>query len=155
MRSGSLYLAAIIKWYSRKALAWPLSNSMDADFCIEALKEALAKHGTPENFNSDQGSQFISNAWVDVWIDAKIKISMGRKGAWRDDRMIERLWRSLKYEGVYLNAFETASGMWVGISKWLAYYNCECSNSTHGILPPDEAYTSKTESKKLAAQMKL
>jgi transposase InsO family protein len=115
MRRGFLCLVAIMDWYSRKVLAWRLSNSMDADFCIEALKEALATHGTPEIFNSDQGSQFTSGAWIDVLTDAKIKISMDGKGAWRDNRMIERLWRSLKYECVYLNAFETGSEMRTGI----------------------------------------
>ena len=92
-------------------------NSMDADFCVEALKEAQAKHGKPEIFNTDQGSQFTSGAWIDVLTDAKIKISMDGKGAWRDNRMIERLWRSLKYECVYLNAFETGSEMRAGIGK--------------------------------------
>ncbi len=91
MRRGFLYLVAIMDWYSRKVLAWRLSNSMDADFYEEALKEALAKHGTPEIFNTDQGSQFTSGAWIDVLTGAKIKISMDGKGAWRDNRMIERL----------------------------------------------------------------
>ncbi|MFT7533914.1 MAG: putative transposase [Gammaproteobacteria bacterium] len=95
MRRGFLYLVAIMDWYSPKVLAWRLSNSMDADFCVEALKEALAKYGKPEIFNTDQGSQFTSGVWIDVLIDAKIKISMDGKGAWRDNRMIERLWRSL------------------------------------------------------------
>ena len=119
MRRGFLYLVAIMDWYSRKVLAWRLSNSMDADFCVEALKEATAKHDTPEIFNSDQGSQFTSGAWIDVLTDAKIKISMDGTGAWRDNRMIERLRRSLKYECVYLNAFEIGSQMRAGIGKWL------------------------------------
>ncbi len=117
MRRGFLYLVAIMDWYSRKVLAWRLSNSMDADFCIEALKEALAKHGTPEIFNTDQGSQFTSRDWIDVLRDAKIKISMDGKGRWIDNRMIERLWRSLKYECVYLHAFETGSEAKAGIGK--------------------------------------
>ncbi|HBS38732.1 MAG TPA: IS3 family transposase, partial [Rhodobacteraceae bacterium] len=96
-------------------------------------------------------SQFTSGAWIDVLTDAKIKISMDGKGAWRDNRMIERLWRSLKYECVYLNAFETGSEMRAGISKWLAYYNVERPHSTHGILTPDEAYASKKEPLRLAA----
>ena len=124
---------------------------MDADFCIEALKEALAKYGKPKIFNTDQGSQFTSGAWIDVLTDAKIKISMDGKGAWRDNRMIERLWRSLKYECVYLNAFETGSEMRAGIEKWLTYYNAERPHSTHGILTPKEVYESKTETMKLAA----
>nr|WP_233488255.1 IS3 family transposase [Shimia thalassica] len=151
MRRGFLYLVAIMDWYSRKVLAWRLSNSMDADFCVEALKDALAKHGKPEIFNTDQGSQFTSGAWIDRLIDAGIKISMDGKGAWRDNRMIERLWRSLKYECAYLNAFETGSEMRAGIGKWLTYYNAERPHSTHGILTPDEAYASKAEPMRLAA----
>ena len=151
MRRGLLYLVAIMDWHSRKVLSWRLSNSMDADFCVEALKEALAKHGTPEIFNTDQGSQFTSGAWIDVLVDADIKISMDGKGAWRDNRMIERLWRSLKYECVYLNAFETGSEMRAGIGKWLTYYNSEHPHSTHGILTPNEVYANKTEPMRLAA----
>lgn len=151
MRRGFLYLVAIMDWHSRKVLAWQLSNSMDADFCVDALKEAIAKHGTPEIFNSDQGSQFTSGAWIDVLTDAKIKISMDGKGAWRDNRMIERLWRSLKYECVYLNAFETGSEMRAGIGKWMGYYNSERPHSTHGLLTPDEAYASKIQPMRIAA----
>jgi len=111
LQRGFLYLVAIMDWHSRKVLSWRLSNSMDAGFCIEALKKALAKHGAPEIFNTDQGSQFTSGDWIDVLTEAKVKISMpivtllrnalpiiDGKGAWRDNRMIERLWRSLKYE---------------------------------------------------------
>ena len=148
---GFLYLVAIMDWHSRKVLAWRLSNSMDTAFCVEALKEALAKHGTPEIFNTDQGSQFTSGDWIDVLTDAKIKISMDGKGRWIDNRMLERLWRSLKYECVYLHAFETGSQAKAGIGKWLAYYNAERPHSTHGILTPDEAYLSKTEPMRLAA----
>ena len=151
MQRGFLYLVAIMDWHSRKVLAWRLSNSMDTAFCVEALKEALAKHGTPELFNTDQGSQFTSGDWIDVLTEAKIKISMDGKGRWIDNRMIERLWRSLKYECVYLHAFETGSQAKAGIGKWLAYYNAERPHSTHGILTPDEAYVSKTEPMRLAA----
>jgi putative transposase len=151
MQRGFLYLVAIVDWHSRKVLAWRLSNSMDTTFCVEALKEALAKHGTPEIFNTDQGSQFTSGDWIDVLTDAKIKISMDGKGRWIDNRMLERLWRSLKYECVYLHAFETGSQANAGIGKWLAYYNAERPHSTHGILTPDEAYLSKTEPMRLAA----
>ncbi|MFT6223447.1 MAG: putative transposase [Paracoccaceae bacterium] len=151
MRRGFLYLVVIMDWYSRKVLAWRLSNRMDAAFCVEALKEALANHGTPEIFNTDQGSQFTSSDWIGVLTDAKIKISMDGTGRWIDNRMIERLWRSLKYEGVYLHAFETGSEAKAGIGKWLACYNVERPHSTHGILAPDEAYASKTEQMRLAA----
>ena len=151
MRRGFLYLVAIMNWYIRKVLAWRLSNSMDADFCVEALKEAIAKHGTPKILNSDQGSQFTSGARIDVLPDAKIKISIDGKGAWRANRMIERLWQSLKYDCVYLNAFETGSQMRAGLGEWLTYYNSQRPHATHGILTPDEAYESKTEQMRLAA----
>ena len=151
MRRGFLYLVAIMDWFSRKVLAWRISNSMDAAFCVEALKEALAKHGTPEIFNTDQGSQFTSGDWIDVLKDAKIKISMDGKGRWIDNRMIERLWRSLKYECVYLHAFEKGSEAKAGIGKWLAYYNAERPHSTHGILTPDEVYASKLKHMRIAA----
>jgi putative transposase len=117
---------------------------------VEALKEAIARYGAPEIFNTDQGSQFTSGAWIDALTDAKIRISMDGKGAWRDNRMIERLWRSLKYECVYLNAFETGSEMRAGIGKWLAYYNEERPHSTHGILaqPPRACTNGSYEERK-------
>jgi putative transposase len=95
MRRGFLYLVAIMDWHSRKVLSWRLSNSMDAGFCVEALKEALARYGRPEIFNSDQGSQFTSSEFTEVLLDAKVQISMDGRGRWIDNRMIERLWRSL------------------------------------------------------------
>lgn len=151
MRRGFLYLVAIIDWHTRKVLAWRPSNSMDADFCVAALKEALANYGTPEIFNTDQGSQFTSGAWIDVLTEAKVKISMDGKGRWIDNRRIERLWRSLKYECVYLHAFEQGSEAKAGIGKWMTYYNAEPPHSTHDILTPNEAYESKTEPARLAA----
>jgi len=151
MRRGFLYLVAIMDWYSRKVLAWRLSNTLEADFCVDALKEALAKHGKPEIFNTDQGSQFTSASWIDVLSEATVKISMDGKGRWIDNRMIERLWRSLKYECVYLHAFETGSEAKAGIRAWLAYYNAERPHSTHGILTPNEVHASKTEPMRMAA----
>ncbi len=129
------------------------SPEFKARVALEAIREemTLAELSKKYIFNTDQGSQFTSGDWIDVLTDAKIKISMDGKGAWRDNRMIERLWRSLKYECVYLHAFETGSEMRVGISKWLTYYNAERPHSTHGILTPDEAYASKTEPMRLAA----
>lgn len=151
MRRGFLYLVAIMDWFSRKVLAWRLSNSMEADFCVEALKEALARYGKPEIMNSDQGSQFTGVEWTNALKDAGVKISMDGRGRWVDNRMIERLWRSLKYECVYLRAFETGSQARAGIGQWMAYYNAERTHSTHGILTPDEAYESKAEPVRLAA----
>lgn len=151
MRRGFLYLVAIMDWFSRKVLSWRLSNSMEADFCVEALKEAIAKYGKPAIMNSDQGSQFTGFEWINALKDADVKISMDGKGRWIDNRMIERLWRSLKYECIYLNAFETGSETRAGIGKWIAYYNAERPHSTHGILTPDEAYDRKREPMRSAA----
>jgi putative transposase len=151
MRRGFLYLVAIMDWFSRKVLAWRLSNSMEANFCIEALKEALAEYGKPEIMNSDQGSQFTGFEWTQALKDAGVRISMDGRGRWIDNRMIERLWRSLKYECVYLRAFETGSEARAGIGQWMAYYNADRPHSTHGILTPDEAYESKTEPLRMAA----
>jgi len=151
MRRGFLYLVAVMDWATRKVLAWRLSNTMEVGFCIEALKEALAKYGPPEIFNTDQGSQFTSYEFTQVLKDAEIQISMDGRGRWIDNRMIERLWRSLKYECVYLRAFETGTEAKKEIGKWLAYYNTERPHSTHGILTPSEAYDRKTQPTKLAA----
>jgi putative transposase len=151
MQRGFLYLIAIMDWFSRKVLSWRLSNSMEADFCVEAVSEAIAKYGKPEIMNSDQGSQFTGLEWIQALKDADVKISMDGKGRWVDNRMIERLWRSLKYECVYINAFETGSETRIGIGKWLAYYNSERPHSTHGILTPHEAYERKSEPRRLAA----
>jgi len=151
MRRGFLYLVAVMDWATRKVLAWRISNTLDADFCIKALKEALAKYGAPGIFNTDQGSQFTSYEFTQVLKDADVKISMDGRGRWIDNRMIERLWRSLKYECVYLRAFETGSEAKAEIGKWLAYYNTERPHSTHGILTPREAYDRKTQPTRLAA----
>jgi putative transposase len=151
MQRGFLYLVAIMDWLSRKVLSWRVSNSMEADFCVEALEEAIARYGKPEIMNSDQGSQFTGFEWTQALKEAKVKISMDGRGRWIDNRMIERLWRSLKYECIYLNAFETGSQARTGIGKWLGYYNTERPHSTHGILTPEEAYDRKTEPMRLAA----
>ena len=151
MRRGFLYLVAIMDWFSRKVLAWRLSNSMDADCCFDALKEALAKHGAPEIFNTDQGSQFTSGARIDVLTEAKVKVSVDGKGRWIDNRMIEGLWRSLKYECVYLHASERGSEAKASIEKCLTYYNAQRPHSIRGILTPNAAYESKTEATRQAA----
>ena len=136
MRRGFLYLMAIMDWHSRKVLSWRLSNSMEADFCVEVLKEGLDRFGPPEIMNTDQCSEFTGFDWTNTLTDAKVKIPMDGRGRWIDNRMIERLWRSLKYQCVYLNAFETGSDARTGIKRWLAYYNTERPHSTHGILTP-------------------
>ena len=141
MRRGFLYLVAIMDWMSRRVLAWRLSNTMDTDFCIEALEEAMTKHGRPEIFNTDQGSQFTSPRFTDILIDAKVKVSMDGKGRWVDNVFIERLWRSLKYECVYLHAWETGSEARAGIRRWMEYYNAERPHSTFGGRTPLEVHT--------------
>ncbi len=140
MRRGFLYLVAIMDWASRKVLSWRLSNSLDASFCVEALEEALRRFGPPQIFNTDQGSQFTSLDFTQVLKDAGVKISMDGKGRWMDNIFIERLWRSLKYECIYLHAFETGSETRRGIRKWVAKYNHERPHSSLGGRTPDEAY---------------
>ena len=151
MRHRFLYLVAIMDWYSRKVLSWRLSNSLDADFCVKALNEAMAKYGKPEIFNTDQGSQFTGDDWIRALTKAEVRISMDGKGRWIDNRMIERLWRSLKYECVYLHAFESGSIAKKKIGDWIAYYNAVRPHSSHGILTPSEAYENKKTPTKLAA----
>lgn len=140
MQKGFLYLIAVMDWYSRRVLSWRLSNTLDADFCVEALKEALAKYGKPAIFNTDQGSQFTSFSFTQVLKDAEVKISMDSKGRWMDNIMIERLWRSLKYECIYLHAFETGSEARKGIDKWIRRYNEERPHSSLDDRTPHEAY---------------
>ena len=140
MRRGFLYLVAIMDWASRRVLAWRLSNTMDADFCIEALEEAMARHARPEIFNTDQGSQFTSPRFTDVLTTAGVKVSMDGKGRWMDNIFIERLWRSVKYESVYLHAFETGSEARAGIGRWMTYYNAERPHSALGGRTPLEAH---------------
>ena len=140
MRKGFLYFVGIMDWYSRKVLSWRLSATMDVDFCTDALEEALTKHGTPEIFNTDQGSQFTSTAFTNLLESRSIRISMDGRGRWRDNVMVERLWRSLKYECVYLHAFENGTEARQRISEWIAFYNERRPHSRHGGLTPDMAY---------------
>jgi putative transposase len=123
MARGFVYLVAIVDWFSRKVLAWRLSITLSADFCVEALEEALGRHGRPEIFNSDQGSQFTSLEFTQVLKDAEIAISMDGKGAWRDNVFVERLWRSVKYEEVYLRAYASVSEARASIGSYLGFYN--------------------------------
>jgi putative transposase len=140
MRRGFLYLVAVMDWATRKVLSWRVSNTMDVEFCIEALQEALARFGRPEIFNTDQGSQFTSSEFTDVLKAAKVRISMDRRGRWMDNVFIERLWRSLKYECIYLHAFETGSELRAGLMRWIGYYNTRRPHSTFAGRTPDEAY---------------
>jgi putative transposase len=151
MRHGFLYLVAVMDWSSRKVLSWRLSNTMDVEFCIEALQEALTIHGRPDIFNTDQGSQFTSLRFTEVLIAAGVQVSMDGRGRWMDNVFIERLWRSLKYECVYMNAFETGSETRAGLRRWIDYYNAERPHSALGGRTPAEAHAGLPVGGRLAA----
>jgi putative transposase len=141
MAHGFVYLVAIMDWHTRHVLAWRLSTTQDTSFCLEALDEAIERYGTPEIFNTDQGSQFTSADWTGALQDAGIAISMDGKGHWMDNVFVERLWRSLKYECVYLNAFESVRDAMHQIGLWIDYYNDERPHSSLGDRTPREAYS--------------
>ena len=140
MARGFVYLAAVVDWFSRRVLAWRLSITLEAAFCVEALEEALARHGKPGIFNTDQGSQFTSHDFTGVLIKAEIAISMDGKGAWRDNVFVERLWRTIKYEEVYLKAYDTVTGARASIGRYLGFYNARRPHSSLDRRTPDEAY---------------
>ena len=140
MARGFVYLAAVVDWFSRRVLAWRLSITLAADFCIEAVEEALARHGRPDIFNTDQGSQFTSIDFIKVLKDAEIAISMDGKGAWRDNVFVERLWRTVKYEEVYLHAYASVSEARAAIGRYLAFYNSRRPHSSLDRQTPDQAY---------------
>lgn len=127
-------------WFTRRVLAWRVSITLEADFCIEAVQEALARHGTPKIFNSDQGSQFTSLEFIKVLTDQEIKISMDGKGAWRDNVFVERLWRTIKYEEVYLRAYENVPEARASIGRYIGFYNSRRPHSSLDGKTPDQAY---------------
>lgn len=139
---GFVYLVTVIDWYSRKVLSWRLSNTMDAAFCVDALEDALRLHGTPEIFNSDQGSQFTSKAFTDVLKDAGVAISMDGRGRAFDNIFVERLWRTVKYEDVYLNGYANLGELTVGLSDYFQFYNSERPHQSLENLTPDAVYQS-------------
>ena len=145
MRRGFLYLVAIMDWFTRKVLAWRISNTLEADFCVEALNEAIHRFGPPEIMNTDQGSQFTSFAWTDRLKRIGTRISMDGKGRCLDNIFIERLWRSLKYECVYLHAWETGSQAKAGIGRWITFYNHQRPHAAHGGQPPAVVYFNSIE----------
>ena len=140
MRKGFVYLAAVIDWCSRKVLAHRVSITMETDFCIEAVEEAIQRYGTPEIFNTDQGSQFTSEAFTGLLKDHNIRISMDGKGAWRDNVFVERLWKSVKYEEVYLNAYESVSQARTSLTKYFEFYNCRRPHSSLDRMTPEQFY---------------
>jgi putative transposase len=140
MARGFVYLAAVMDWYSRKVLAWRLSNSLESSFCTDAVEEAIAKFGTPVIFNTDQGSQFTSVAFTDLLRNHSIAISMDGKGCWRDNVFVERLWRTIKYEEVYLRAYDSVSQARDSLRKYFDIYNAKRTHSSLARRTPDEVY---------------
>lgn len=138
--------------YSRKILSWRISQSMEADFCIEALKEAMANHGVPAIFNTDQGSQFTSYGFIKVLKDAGVQISMDGRGSWRDNIYVERFWRTLKYEDIYLKSYESVRELKLGISRYFRFYNSRRFHQSLDYRTPDGMYESfKVEAEQVAA----
>jgi putative transposase len=140
MARGFVYLIAIVDWFSRRVLSWRLSITLETDFCVEAIEEALARFGTPEIFNTDQGSQFTSIAFTGVLLREKIAISMDGKSAWRDNVIVERLWRSVKYEEVYLHAYTSVPEARASLGRYLTFYNGGRPHSSLDRRTPDQAY---------------
>ena len=140
MARGFLFLAAVMDWASRRVLSWRTSVTLNADFCIDAVEEAIAKYGCPEIFNTDQGAQFTSAAFTGLLHDQRIAISMDGKGCWRDNIFVERLWRSIKYEEVYLHAYASVSEARAGIARYFTLYNTDRPHSSLADQTPDEAY---------------
>jgi putative transposase len=140
MARGFIYLAAVLDWFTRPVLSWRVSISLEADFCIEAVEEALARHGKPDIFNTDQGSQFTSTEVIKVLASRKIKISMDGKEAWRDNVFVERLWRTIKYEEVYLHAYASVPQARASIGRYIGFYNARRPHSSLDGKTPDQAY---------------
>jgi len=140
MARGFVYLAVVLDWFSRRVLSWRVSITMEAAFCVETLEEALAKHGTPEIFNTDQGSQFTGAAFTGVLMKNCIAISMDGKGAWRDNVFVERLWRSIKYEEVYLRAYDSVGDARTSIGRYVDVYNGRRPHSSLDRRTPDQVY---------------
>jgi putative transposase len=140
MARGFVYLAAVVDWFSRRVLSWRVSITMEVAFCLEAVEEALARHGRPEIFNTDQGSQFTSAAFTGLLLDNAVAISMDGKGAWRDNVFVERLWRSVKYEEVYLRAYDSVGEARASIGRYLDFFNRKRPHSSLDARTPDRAY---------------
>ncbi len=140
MARGFVYLAAVLDWHSRRVLSWRVSITMDTDFCLEALEEAIVRHGTPEILNTDQGSQFTSQAFTGRLRDHNIAISMDGKGCWRDNVFIERLWKSVKYEEVYLHAYDSVSQAKARLARYFDFYNQRRPHTALDRSTPDQVY---------------
>ncbi len=144
MARGFVYLTAVVDWFSRRVLSWRLSITMEVDFCLDAVEEALARHGRPDIFNTDQGSQFTSTAFTGLLMANGIAISMDGRGAWRDNVFVERIWRSVKYEEVYLHAYDSVGEARASLGKYLHFYNSKRPHSSLDARTPDRAYSDHT-----------
>lgn len=151
MARGFIYLAAVLDWFTRRVLSWRVSITLEAAFCIEAVEEALARHGKPEIFNTDQGSQFTSTDFIKVLASREIKISMDGKGAWRDNVFVERLWRTIKYEEVYLRAYANVPEARAGLGRYIEFYNSRRPHSALDGRTPDQAYFNRPMPQSAAA----
>lgn len=151
MRRGFVYLAAVMDWATRKVLSWRISNTLTTDFCIEAVQEAIHRYGCPDIFNTDQGSQFTSTEFTGLLLDRGIRISMDGKGCWRDNVFVERLWRSVKYEEVYLRAYESVSEAKASLGSYFSFYNARRPHQSLDGQRPDEIYFNNLPLEKLAA----
>ena len=140
MARGFIYLVVVLDRFSRRVLAWRVSITMEADFCVEALEEALSRHGKPDIFNTDQGSQFTCAAFTGLLLQHGIAISMDGKGAWRDNVFVERLWRTVKYEEIYIRAYDTVAEARASIGRYLNFYNTGRPHSQHGGQTPDQVW---------------
>jgi putative transposase len=150
MARGFVYLTAVLDWATRRVLAWRLSTNMEADACVDALGEAIAKHGAPEIMNTDQGSQFTSAAFIGTLTEHHIQISMDGKGCWRDNVFVERLWKSIKYEEVYLHAYDSVSQAKTSLAKYIGFYNSGRPHSSLDGQTPDSVYFNSLPEKRAA-----
>ncbi len=140
MSRGHMYLVAVMDWHSRKVLSWRVSNTLDADFCVEALKQAIKRYGAPEIFNTDQGAQFTSKQFTEVLKSSKVAISMDGRGRCQDNIFIERLWWTVKHQYLYLRSFDTGSQLRTGLKQWFEFYNRDRSHQALDNMTPDEVY---------------
>ena len=151
MKRGFVYLCAVLDWASRRVLAWRLSNTLTTDFCIEAVQEAVTRYGTPDIFNTDQGSQFTSLEFTGLLKAHGMAISMDGRGCWRDNVFVERLWKSVKYEEVYLHAYETVSAAHQGLARYRTFYNQTRPHRALDGHTPDEVYFDNRPTRRTAA----
>ena len=151
MRRGFVYLIAVIDWYSRKVLSWRLSNTMTTDFCLDVVRDAISRYGKPEIFNTDQGSQFTSHEFTQLLKDNEIRISMDGKGCWRDNVFVERLWKSVKYEEVYLKAYDSVSDAKANLGVYLDFFNTRRPHQSLDGKTPDTIYYAGLPQQRIAA----